>query len=229
MTRAALSERKVNRKNDQDLSVPADDVLMKKLADGSKAGKERSEDAKAAFRILFERHGGLILGYCSRILGDRSLAEDVSQDVWMKVIQNAKNYEARNQLRPWLLTLSRNTCLNVLRSRKSFVQIDNDNESENGSQIEYEIEFEARKISNVATDEGTAIQSLLEKDRSKIFKTHLDSLPAAQRTALSLLLIEELSYEEIARAMELTLSAVKTHIHRGRKNLEGLLQPRGDT
>jgi len=222
--RAALSERKVNRKNDQDLSVPADDVLMKKLANGSQAGKERSEDAKTAFRSLFERHGGLILGYCSRILGDRSLAEDVSQDVWMKVIQNAQNYEARNQLRPWLLTLSRNACLNVLRSRKSFVQIDGDNESE----IESQIEFEARKTSNVARDEGTAIQLLIEKDDSKNFKTHLDSLPAAQRTALSLLLIEELSYEEIARAMELTLPAVKTHIHRGRKNLEGLLQPRGD-
>jgi RNA polymerase sigma-70 factor (ECF subfamily) len=218
--RAALSERKVNGKNDQDLSVPADDVLMKKLANGSKAGKERSEDAKAAFRILFERHGGLILGYCSRILGDRSLAEDVSQDVWMKVIQNAQKYEARNQLRSWLLTLSRNTCLNVLRSRKSFVQIDGENESE--------IESEARKISNLAADEGTAIQLLIEKDGSKNFKTHLDSLPAAQRTALSLLLIEELSYEEIARAMELSLPAVKTHIHRGRKNLEGLLQPRGD-
>ena len=220
MKRAALSERKVNGKNDQDLSVPADDVLMKKLANGSKAGKERSEDAKAAFRILFERHGGLILGYCSRILGDRSLAEDVSQDVWMKVIQNAQKYEARNQLRSWLLTLSRNTCLNVLRSRKSFVQIDGENESE--------IESEARKISNLAADEGTAIQLLIEKDGSKNFKTHLDSLPAAQRTALSLLLIEELSYEEIARAMELSLPAVKTHIHRGRKNLEGLLQPRGD-
>ncbi len=220
MKRAALSEQKVNRKNQQDLSAPTDDSLMKKLASGSKSGKERSEDAKAAFRILFERHAGLILGYCSRILGDRSLAEDVSQDVWMKVIQNAQNYEARNQLRPWLLTLSRNTCLNVLRSRKSFVQIDSDNESE--------IETEARKISNVASDEGTAIQSLIEKDGSKNFKTHLDSLPAAQRTALSLLLIEELSYEEIARAMELTLPAVKTHIHRGRKKLEGLLQPRGD-
>lgn len=220
MKRAALSEQPGNSKKEKDLSIPADDVLMKKLAGGSEAGKERSEDAKAAFRILFERHGGLILGYCSRILADRSLAEDVSQDVWMKVIQNARKYEARNQLRPWLLTLSRNTCLNVLRSRKSFVQIDSDNETE--------IETEARRISSVATDEGTAIQSLLKKDSSKNFKTHLDSLPAAQRTALSLLLIEELSYEEIARAMELTLPAVKTHIHRGRKKLEGLLQPRGD-
>ncbi len=191
-----------------------DDLLMKKLTKGSS-----EENAKAAFRVLFERHGGLILGYCSRILGDRSLAEDVSQDVWMKVIQNAQNYEPRNQLRPWLLTLSRNTCLNVLRSRKSFVQIDTENEAA--------IETEARKISNIAADEGTAIKSLIEKDSEKNFKAHLDSLPAAQRTALSLLLIEELSYEEIARAMELTLPAVKTHIHRGRKNLEGLLQPRG--
>lgn len=199
----------MNRKNEQNLTAQADDVLMNKLASGS----------KEAFRVLFERHGGLILGYCSRILGDRNQAEDISQDVWMKVIQNAQKYEARNQLRPWLLTLSRNTCLNVLRSRKSFVQIDSDNE--------VTIEAEARKASNAAADEGTAIQSLIAKDDSKNFKKHLDALPIAQRTALSLLLIEELSYEEIARAMELSLPAVKTHIHRGRKSLEGLLQPRG--
>ncbi len=187
---------------------------MKKLANGANA-----KESKAAFRMLFDRHGGLILGYCTRILADRNLAEDVSQDVWMKVIQNAQKYEARNQLRPWLLTLSRNTCLNVLRSRKSFVQIDGENESE--------LEAESRKISTAASDEGTAIQSLISKDESKQFKGHLDQLPAAQRTALSLLLIEELTYEEIAKAMELSLPAVKTHIHRGRKSLESLLQPRG--
>lgn len=213
----------MNGKDETNLSAPADDVLMKRLASGTKAGNERTEDAKAAFRILFERHAGLILGYCSRILGDRNQAEDVSQDVWMKVIRNAQKYESRNQLRPWLLTLSRNTCLNVLRSRKTFVQLDGDSEAT--------IEAEARKVSNVATEEGTAIQTLLTKDDSKNFKSRLDSLPAAQRTALSLLLIEDLSYEEIAKAMELSLPAVKTHIHRGRKNLEGLLkplQPRGD-
>lgn len=206
--RAALSEQNRSQTN----GSSDDDQLMLALARGSKGTEE-------VFGKLFDRHAGLVLGYCTRILGDRSLAEDVSQDVWMKVIQNAKNYEARNQLRPWLLTLSRNTCLNVLRSRKSFIQIDDENSTA--------IENEARKAANQAQDEGTAIQSLLERDETKKFKNHLDALPAAQRTALSLLLVEELSYEEIAKAMDLTLPAVKTHIHRGRKSLEALLQPRG--
>lgn len=193
-----------------------DDLLMKRLAQGTIPGAK--EESKAAFAMLFDRHGSLVLGYCSRILADRSLAEDVSQDVWMKVIQSAQKYEARNQLRPWLLTISRNTCINVLRSRRTFISLDTEEDSE--------IENESQRQLGSSQDEGSAIQSMIAKDESKLFKKYLDALPATQRTALSLLLIEELSYEEIARAMDLTLPAVKTHIHRGRKQLEQLLLPR---
>lgn len=208
---------KIDRTGKFSVESLGDDLLMKRLAQSA-----TKEESKVAFGILFDRHSGLVLGYCSRILADRGLAEDVSQDVWMKVIQNAHKYEARNQLRPWLLTLSRNACINLLRSRRSFVQLGANSESDDKS----DIETESRQMASTAQDEGTAIQSMIARDESLSFRKHLDALPVAQRTALSLLLIEELSYEEIARAMDLGLPAVKTHIHRGRKHLEQLLQPR---
>lgn len=148
-----------------------------------------------------------MLGYCRRILADQNLAEDVAQEVWMKVIQSSDKYEARGQLRPWLLTLSRNTCFNVLRARKSLSLLEDIDGEENFDEI--------------SNDAGsTPFSKLLEEDEARTLRYLIDELPVAQRTALSLLLVEELSYAEIATAMGASLAAVKTHIFRARKSLE---------
>lgn len=188
-----------------------DDQLIKTLAD-----RRSPENAKKAFQALFDRHGGLVLGYCARILADKNLAEDVAQEVWMKVIQNSDKYEARGQLRPWLLTLSRNTCLNVLRARKPLGFTD-DLDSEktlSGSQKE---------------NSATPLDELLAEADSRAVKELIDGLPEAQRTAMSLLLIEEFSYTDIATAMGASLTAVKTYIFRARKSLEQGLRSRRPT
>ncbi len=161
---------------------------------------QKPRESKQAFRLLFDRHGGLVLGYCTRLLTDRSLAEDVAQEVWMKVIENANKYEARDRLRPWLLTLARNASLNILRSRKSWVEI------EDSSQ-------------DIPESSPSLLDELVAKNEAHALRDSLDSLPSAQRTALSLLTIEGLSYDEIAKAMDLSLASVKTHIHRGRQGL----------
>lgn len=186
----------------------SDDQLIQALAD-----RRSPEKAKRAFQDLFATHGGLVLGYCNRILADKTLAEDVAQEVWMKVIQNADKYEGRGQFRPWLLTLSRNTCFNVLRSRKSLnFQESMDSASDNST-----------------TDEANPLTTLLAESDNRTVRDLIDSLPTSQRTALSLLLIEELSYSEIATAMGASLTAVKTYIFRARKTLEQELRSRRTT
>jgi RNA polymerase sigma-70 factor, ECF subfamily len=172
------------------------------------AKRSKPKESKQAFRLLFDRHGGLVLGYCNRLLADRSLAEDVAQDVWMKVIHNAEKYEARNQLRPWLLTIARHTSLNILRSRKNWIELD-----------------QAQEIPS-SDSEASLLETLVTKDRSAEIRNAIDELPALQRTAISLLTVEGLSYDEIAKAMGLGLGSVKTHIHRGRQTLTEKFNPR---
>lgn len=195
----------MHRHRDSEIRELADDALMKLLADESPQGMT---SAKSAFRILFERHGGLVLGYCTRIIGDKALAEDTAQDVWMKVVKSAKKYEAREQLRPWLLTLTRNSALNALRDRHDWSELD----------------------AEEAGDEGHTgtLMLLLEKSEANRVRTAIQQLPSPQRTALSLFLIEELSYEAIAQAMAIKLGTVKTHIHRGRIALMATLSEPGD-
>jgi RNA polymerase sigma-70 factor (ECF subfamily) len=192
----------------QSESTVSDDQLIQALAD-----RRSPEKAKRAFQDLFATHGGLVLGYCNRILADKTLAEDVAQEVWMKVIQNADKYEARGQFRPWLLTLSRNTCFNVLRSRKA---------------LDYEESIDSE--TNPSNAEGTdPLTALLAESDNRTVRDLIDSLPTSQRTALSLLLIEELSYSDIAKAMGASLTAVKTYIFRARKILEQELRSRRTT
>lgn len=194
----------MHRHRDSEIQALSDDALMKLLADES---PQALPTAKTAFRILFERHGGLVLGYSTRIIGDKALAEDTAQDVWMKVIKSAKHYEAREQLRPWLLTLTRNTSLNALRDRRDWSELDAE---ETGDE-----------------NHADTLMRLMEKSESNQVRIALQQLPSPQRTALSLFLIEELSYEEIAQAMTLKLSTVKTHIHRGRLSLIAALSESG--
>lgn len=180
----------------------SDDALMKRLTEGS-----ASRESKKAFRLLFDRHGGVVLGYCTRLLTDRSLAEDVAQDVWMKVIRHAAKYEGRNQLRPWLLTIARNASLNILKNRKSWVDLETQNE-----------------LQETSVD---TLSGLIASDDTQAIRKAIDLLPAAQRTAVSLLTIENLSYDEIASAMSLSVGAVKTHIYRGRIALAETLRRGG--
>lgn len=131
----------------------------------------------------------------------------------MKVIQNSDKYEARGHLCPWLLTLSRNTCFNVLRSRKPLGFTD-------------DLEIDESQTDPSQETAADPLNDLLAAADNRAVRDLVDRLPEAQRTALSLLLIEELSYAEIATAMSVSLTAVKTHIFRARKSLEKDLRSR---
>ena len=84
------------------LSELQDDKLMELLRAGN----------KMAFRELFNRHSKSVMGYCvCHCGGNKALAEDILQEVWMKVLRAAERYEAKGQFKAWLMTISRNTML----------------------------------------------------------------------------------------------------------------------
>ena len=137
----------------------------------------------------------------------------------MKVIKNASQYQARGQFRPWLLTISRTTALNVLRSKKEWLKefndmtFDADDDGAGGN----------HGTPSSESDDGSGRNAsdalVAQADRDEL-RAAIDSLPELQRTAISLRWIEELSYEETAQAMKITVANAKTLLHRGRQNLE---------
>src|SRR5256714_5787411 len=166
----------------------------------------------AAFEALVERHQRLVVGTVGRMLGTNSDAEDIAQQVFVRVWKNAKRYEPRAKFTTWLLKITRNLVFNELRRRSRHPQVPLQSESD-------EEERPLKDEQAVAPD-----ASLLEHELQQAVDAAIANLPQTQRMAMVLRRYEELSYEEIAEALDQSVSAVKSLLFRARTELRANLQ-----
>jgi RNA polymerase sigma-70 factor (ECF subfamily) len=176
----------------------AEDVRLMELVSGGDA---------AAFEQLVERHQRLVVGTVSRMLGNTSDAEDIAQQVFVRVWKSAKRYVPRAKFTTWLLKITRNLVFNELRRRSRHPQVSLQSETE-------EEERPIRDEHAVAPD-----ASLLEQELQKAIDAAIANLPETQRLAVILRRYEELSYEEIAETLDQSVSAVKSLLFRARTEL----------
>lgn len=162
---------------------------------------------EVAFEQLVERHQRLVIGTVGRMLGSGSDAEDIAQQVFVRVWKNAKRYEPRAKFTTWLLKITRNLVFNELRRRSRHPEVPLQSESD-------EEERPLKDEQAVAPD-----ASLLEHELQQAVDAAIANLPETQRMAVVLRRYEELSYEEIAAAMDQSVSAVKSLLFRARTEL----------
>jgi RNA polymerase sigma-70 factor (ECF subfamily) len=167
---------------------------------------------EVAFEQLVERHQRLVIGTVGRMLGSGSDAEDIAQQVFVRVWKNAKRYEPRAKFTTWLLKITRNLVFNELRRRSRHPQVPLQSESD-------EEERPLKDEQAVSPD-----ASLLEHELQQAVDAAIANLPETQRMAVVLRRYEELSYEEIAAAMDQSVSAVKSLLFRARTELRENLQ-----
>ena len=172
---------------------------------------------RAAFAALVERYQQPVMNFIRRSLRDETEAEDLAQNVFLQVYKSASRYVSTAKFSTWLFTIARNLCLNEIRrrSRHPTESLDATHpESENQPLHQ----FEDKKTSS-------APESLLQRELEEKIAQALAELPENQRTALLLCRQDELSYEEIAKVLDCSLSATKSLIHRGRETLKQKLKP----
>ncbi|HEX4637877.1 MAG TPA: sigma-70 family RNA polymerase sigma factor [Chthoniobacterales bacterium] len=166
----------------------------------------------AAFEKLVERHQTLVAGTVARMLGSNSDVEDIAQQVFIRVWKSAGRYVAKAKFTTWLLKITRNLVFNEMRRAKRHphvpVQIEPDAE-------EIPLKDEQTSAPDAAFLEGE-LQSAIEKA--------IGELPDTQRMALVLRRYEELSYEEIAEVLDLSVPAVKSLLFRARTELRERLR-----
>lgn len=171
----------------------------------------RDGDA-TAFEELVREHAAMVTAFARRYVGVRSFAEDLAQDVFLRVWRAAPRYEPRARFESWLLRIAANVCLNRQRW-----QINHPEASLAG------VDGERRDADVPAPDAGPDLDAEVEELRAAVRRA-VDGLSPQQRMAVILARFEELSYAEIAEAMEVTVMAVKSLLNRAKANLRGSLE-----
>lgn len=178
-----------------------------------KRGDER------AFRALFDKYKRRIVNYARRYVNNQQRAEDVAQEVFMRLYRARESYEPKTKFRTYLYHIATNTCLNHVRKRDWLVR---ESEGEDGGPMESATD----RI--VDTAFAKPEEALAGEELRLIVQKAVADLPEAQRTAFLLLRFEDLSYEEIAQVTDSSVAAVKSLLNRAKVELMKKLGPHMD-
>jgi len=184
----------------------SDIQIIRKVIDGD----------KNAFNDIMNRHEKSILNFAYRMLSNRTEAEDVTQEVFLRAYKNIETFEARAKFSTWLFKIARNLCLNKLRHTFRFPTFSIDKPIK-GNERDLQIQIEDKK-------QVSPSLNILKKELQNIVRTALDSLPKNQKIAVVLRRYEDMSYEEIAMIMNCSVSAVKSMLNRAKQTLKNRLK-----
>lgn len=184
----------------------ADGVLLERIASGD-------EGAMLAF---YDRHFGLVAGYCRTLIQDRGVAEEAIQDTFLQVWHLAERFDGdRSRVTTWLFVLARSRCLDRLRRigrQTSMESLKADREVDTGA---------PGQVAHETDPTGTEVLGRMDRDtvRSLLF-----SLPDEQRIALQAAYLLGWTADRIAKTQGVPLGTVKTRIRLGLRRLRGLME-----
>lgn len=155
-------------------------------------------------------HQNMVYTTAYRLLANAAEAEDVAQEVFLKAYDRFETLKDDPRTGGWLRTVAKNMSLNHLSRYRARWRFFSDMRRTDSDQTSYQDDLEARERTDLAL-EG--------QDRSRLLESFLAELPEKQRVPLVLYHFNEMSYEEIAAALKVSLGKVKTDIRRGRESL----------
>lgn len=169
---------------------------------------------EACFRVLVDRHKQRIFNLTFRFLDGNQDAEDIAQEVFVKVYFARNTYQPTARFTTWLYVIARNACLQALRKKSPSLSLD---------------ESSAEKpegIRSVLPDEKSPepCEAAMSAERQKMIGEALRRLPESQRLVILLKRYDDLSYEEIAEIMSCSIQAVKSLLFRGRQAMKEFLK-----
>jgi RNA polymerase sigma-70 factor (ECF subfamily) len=174
-----------------------DSELLTRTADGD----------QDAFASLVRRHQGRVFNLACRFSRDPQDAEELAQEIFFKVWIHARQFKGRAAFSTWLYRLAVNTCLNHRQKKKN---------TPDPTVLPDDL---------ADPEQRTADSERIVRERERLLEQAMAELPARQKMALVLAVFERNSYEEIASAMDISVSAVETLLFRARRNLGEKLRP----
>jgi RNA polymerase sigma-70 factor (ECF subfamily) len=176
-------------------------------------------DVAGAFETLLERYQNRLVGILFHLVGNRDEAEDLCQEVFLRIYKARKGYRARAKFSTWLFTIANNLALNHLRSKGR-----NPNVPIGGTTGSH-----SKAVAAVAQQlvgrEGTPSTQMRQAELADLVREALAVLSEDQKLAVLLNKFEEMSYAEIADVMGRSPAAIKSLLARARNQLREQLEP----
>jgi RNA polymerase sigma-70 factor (ECF subfamily) len=177
-----------------------------------KAGDELS------FELLLRKYRSPLVNFLYRMVRDRAVAEDLAQEVFLRVYRARQEYAPSAKFTTWMFRIATNLALNSVRdNRHRQMEISMDQTLERGEDEQRALEVPDRSPS--------VEQELVERCRAESIMKAIHSLPEKQRAAVLLHKYQELDYDEIARVLECSESALKSLLFRAYETLRVELAP----
>ena len=170
-----------------------------------------------ALGALYDRYQRAVYTLCARVTRDSGAAEEVTQEVFVRLWRGAASFEAaRGRVSAWLLRIAHNLALNEVRRRQS------------RPAIAYDADWSLESASVADADrEGDPAMAVWLREQATTIRQALEELPAPQRQAITMAFFDGLTQAEIAAATGDPLGTIKSRIRIGMLRLRDLLLARG--
>jgi RNA polymerase sigma-70 factor, ECF subfamily len=159
-----------------------------------------------AFHALFEKHKDMVYSVALRYTGDAAAAQDVAQDVFLKLHASLGQFREQSELVPWLYRITVNRCLDIRKQGRNRVVLPE---------------------TEIAAKHPDPEESTQTEQTKTILRASLNELPDRERTAIVLRDLEGRSTAEVARILRSSESTVRSQISMGRKKLKDFILRRG--
>jgi RNA polymerase sigma factor (sigma-70 family) len=173
-----------------DPTLPSDSALMARVRDGE----------LDLLSQLFERHHRRLFNFFLRLTPDRSAAEDLVQEVFVRMLKYRHTFKSDAELTPWMFALARNAAVDQYRHRPK------------------ELQEDPEAPEPVSPVEAPS-ERLEKRERSELLQAALRRLPAEKRELLLLARFGEMKYEAIGELLGVSVGAIKVRVHRALKEL----------
>jgi RNA polymerase sigma-70 factor (ECF subfamily) len=173
----------------------------------------------AAFEELVLRYQNRLLTVLEHLVGNRELAEDLVQEVFLRVFRARERYEPGAKFSTWLFTIANNVASNALRSRSRRREVGVP-ESNGSDSSPLSLDQLAKAASSFMPT-----RALDKAEQAEMVRHAVAALSERQRMALLLAKFEGMSYQDIADSMDLSVQAIKSLLSRARVNLKEILTP----
>lgn len=161
----------------------------------------------AAFAELVNQYKQKVFTYAYRMVGNTQDAEDVAQETFLRVYRHLASYDPHRRFATWMYAIANNLCIDVLRRRRPTLSLDQPVNDEGDLFLE------------PAATEGNPEQEAEQLELHQAVEAAIASLPESYRSVIILRHVQNLSYDEISRILDLPLNTVKTRIFRAREAL----------